>query len=202
MYNPDYFKVNEKSRIMNFVSGNSFGTLFGINKGKLYTSHVPFCINEDLSELTGHLSIYNEHWAMPEKSEVLVEFLGPGHYISPTWYGMDGVVPTWNYVLVQITGSYHAITDRKEKIVILDSLVEKHENEIGGNWCTDWSDPRFNKMLDEIVAFRISVQDVNGKWKMNQNYPDENRRRVENMLKTLGTPDATAVSDIMAEFNR
>lgn len=202
VYNPRHFRVSDKEQMRDFVRKYSFGTIFSGYEGKSFTSHIPMLINDECTELTGHLAIENDHWKILEDKEVLVEFVSPSHYISPVWYGLKGVVPTWNYGIVQIKGIFNAVKEWDDKIRILDELVSHFEAEIGGSWSTDWNDEHFASMTERIVAMRISINSIEGKWKMSQNYPEESRKKVEEALKRIGSDSAEQVAEMMTKFNK
>ncbi len=201
MYNPPHFRVKDAGRISRFVRENSFGTLFSCVKEKLFTSHLPFHVNDNCSELTGHMAKENPHWKFLERKEVLVEFMGPNHYISPTWYGFEGPVPTWNYAVVEMEGVFSAVTDPEEKVKIIDNLVAQYERRYSGQWSPNWNDGHYISMLERITAFKIEITGIEGKWKMSQNYPDDKRRKVQKRLTQIGSQPAMNVAEMMAEFN-
>jgi transcriptional regulator len=54
-------------------------------------------------------------------------------------------------------------------------------------------------MLRGIVGFRIEVSHIEGKWKLNQNHPQERRERVIRALREQGGEDALAIADLMEQ---
>jgi transcriptional regulator len=53
-------------------------------------------------------------------------------------------------------------------------------------------------MLAQIVGFRIPVERIEGKWKLNQNHPPERREKVIAALAGQGGESAT-VAELMRE---
>ena len=49
-------------------------------------------------------------------------------------------------------------------------------------WSFDSSSTFMERMLAQIVGFRIEIEQIEGKWKLNQNHPVERRRRVVRAL--------------------
>ena len=41
-------------------------------------------------------------------------------------------------------------------------------------------------MLTQIVGFRIEIEKIEGKWKLNQNHPAERRQKVVRALRRAG----------------
>ena len=56
-------------------------------------------------------------------------------------------------------------------------------------------------MLDFIVSFRVEVDDVQAKFKLNQNRPVADRRGVVNALEQ-GSSDDRAIAELMKSFDR
>lgn len=200
MYNPNHFSVSDRSKLLNFIRKYPFGTVFSSYEGNPFTSHIPFIVDDTKNELLGHFALENSHWKYIEGKDVLIEFMGPGHYISPVWYERDSMVPTWNYALVQVRGRFSIIREEKERIEVLDRIVDSFESSSGEGWVPDWSDKVLAKMSEMIVVFKISIESMTGKWKMSQNHPVENRKKVVGHLRDLHEYEADKVADMMSEF--
>ncbi|MFQ5486848.1 MAG: FMN-binding negative transcriptional regulator, partial [Gammaproteobacteria bacterium] len=69
----------------------------------------------------------NEQWKhFQENNEVLVIFMGPHAYISPSIYEGPGV-PTWNYAVIHMYGSARIIEDHTSLKGIIEALSDKYE---------------------------------------------------------------------------
>jgi transcriptional regulator len=53
------------------------------------------------------------------------------------------------------------------------------------------------RLLAQIVGFRIEVEKIEGKWKLNQNHPVERRRKVVRALQERDGENARAVAAMM-----
>ncbi len=197
MYNPGSFKVSDKNLIVDFIRKNSLGILFSCSDGDYYSSHIPFLVNDQCTTLTGHMSRANLHWTVLGRNKVLVVFQGVDHYISPTWYNEEGAVPTWNYVTVHAVGEATIINDEEENMKIVDDLSNFFEPIYGGEWRADWSDRTTRDMLKGIVGFHIAIESLDGKWKLSQNHPKENRESLILKMRSLGDHDAEMMADEM-----
>jgi transcriptional regulator len=61
--------------------------------------------------------------------------------------------------------------------------------------------PEFTqKLVQQIVAFRIPIDQLEGKWKLNQNRPVEQRERVIKVLSQQNDQDAQAIAELMREL--
>ena len=123
MYTPNQFEITDENEVFSFVEANGFGQLTSIAEGKLFATHMPFIVSHDKDTLLGHIARQNPQHLNIENQEVLVTFLGPHEYISPSWYGSTGV-PTWNYQTVHIYGICRIISNRETVKDILTTLTE------------------------------------------------------------------------------
>lgn len=171
MFNPRPFRVTDQRKIVYFIREHSLGMVYSSDEGKYGVSHIPFLVDDNLKVLTGHMARANPQWKRLNGADVLIVFRGPQHYISPVWYGEEYAVPTWNYLAAHIWGKFKIVEDQGERISVLDQIVEKFEDDIGGSWQADWSKDEYLKMMDQIVVFRIEIERAEGKWKLSQNHP-------------------------------
>lgn len=200
MFNPREFRVTDRRKIHDFINDRAMGIIFSVSVDGDYTaSSIPFLVDEECQVLTGHMARANPQWKGLEGRKVLVVFEGIDHYISPTWYGEDYAVPTWNYALVEAWGTFHAIEGKDEVISILDRLTRKNEREVGMKWSADWNEEEYRKMLQGIVAFRVQVTDIEGKWKFSQNHTRSGVNRVAEELSMLNRDASKKVARVMKE---
>ena len=52
-------------------------------------------------------------------------------------------------------------------------------------------------MLKGIVPFEIDIEEIQGKWKLNQNHPPYRRRRVAETLKRLPGQNAREIAELI-----
>ncbi len=171
MFNPRPFKVREKDRIVELIRKYSLGMMFSQADGGPGVSHIPFLVDDDLHALSGHMARANPQWKTLDGRDVLVVFRGPNHYISPTWYGEEYAVPTWNYIAAHVEGSFRIVQDKTERLEVIDRIVAKFESDVGGEWRADWTNDKYMSMMDQIVVFTVEIKNAEGKWKLSQNHP-------------------------------
>lgn len=201
MYIPSSFKVAEAAELHAFMRKFSFATLVTQGKGGMTATHLPLLLDADAGPngtLLGHFARANPQWKTVE-GEALVIFPGPHAYISPTWYETPGTVPTWNYVTVHAYGSMQLIEDRDGLHDILTRTTSVYERKMPEPWSYDATDPEIDMMLKAIVGFRIEITRLEGKAKLNQNHPEERRRKVIRALEAQGDDESRAVAELMAE---
>lgn len=197
MYNPPPFRIDDRNQIAEFLSEFNFGTIFASSDGELWTASLPMLADDSLTLISGHFAAANQMWRHLDGREVIVVFQGPNHYISPTWYDEEYAVPTWNYLSVVASGRARILNDNRDKIRIVDSLSDLHEEKIGQNWRADWDKPKYSAMLNAIVAFEISIGSIEMKRKLSQNHPKENTRKVSEHLLKIKDRDAAYIGNLM-----
>jgi transcriptional regulator len=197
MYIPPHFNADDRNEIIEFIRKNSFGILISNQEGKMTGSHLPLILTEtgDGLLIEGHVSKGNQQWHDLEKGhEILIIFHGDHGYVSPLLYESKESVPTWNYMAVHVYGNAVLIHDNAGKTESLENMIKKYEPEYFPQW-KSLSDEYKNKMLGGIVAFKVLVTRLEGKFKLSQNKSQHDRDAVahdfkqkENeMLKRLGT---------------
>jgi transcriptional regulator len=182
MYIPRHFEVTDDDQIFAFIEANGFGQLISSVQGKLFSSHIPFLLSSDRLKLVGHLAKQNPQHTDIDNQEVLVSLQGPHSYISPSWYNYPGV-PTWNYQAVHIYGVCQVFDDREKIKLLVDSLTGKHESSFQNPWQPDYKD----SMLGAIIGIEVSIDDIQCKYKLSQNRPARDRKRVIEQLEKSGS---------------
>jgi transcriptional regulator len=185
VYIPKPFAVSDKEKLIQFIKENSFGILFSQTNGRATATHLPFLLKEDEGEfgtLYGHMALGNNHWREID-GEVLVVFPGPHAYVSPTWYEEKDTVPTWNYVAVHVYGMFSLIEDHEELKKILYDSIDFYEAHMEHPWTTDLESPANQREMKGIKGFRITITEIQGKWKLNQHHPLDRQQRTVNHMK-------------------
>jgi transcriptional regulator len=180
IYVPDAFRVDDEARLFAHAEAHPFATLITHGEGGVLVSHVPLLIDAPRRALQGHLARPNPQLAhLAAGAEALAIFHGPHAYISPSVYTEHPSVPTWNYVVVHARGPAR-MTDEAELRSILERTVARFDK-------TGWrmtEDPDFtSRMFAAIAGFEIEVKAIIGKWKVSQNRPPEDVRRVISWLE-------------------
>jgi transcriptional regulator len=155
MYLPDHFTISEQDEIMAFIKANAFGQLISIDEQRPFASHLPFLLANDRKKLRCHLARQNPQWQHLAGQQVLITFLGPHDYISPSWYQSPGV-PTWNYQAVHIYGRCRVFEEAAALAELVDSLTERYESGFDNPWKPQYRDA----MLKAIVGVEIGIDEI------------------------------------------
>jgi transcriptional regulator len=200
MYIPAAFQETDPSALHDLIERHSFGLLVSQLDGAPFATHLPFLLDREsgrFGTLLGHVARANPQWRPADGQSVLAVFSGPHAYISPTWYESAHVVPTWNYVAVHAYGRMELVEDHDGLLAIVRRSVEVYERTLPWPWTLDDSPTFVDRLLTQIVGFRIEVERLEGKLKLNQNHPVERRAKVVRALAAQGDENATAIADLM-----
>ena len=200
MYLPKHYAVADRQQLHDFIKGNGFGILFSGNGPEPVASHLPFILDESSGEqgtLLSHMAGANRQWRHADGQQVLTVFQGPHTYVSPTWYQDPETVPTWNYVAVHVYGILKVVQDQERIQNILARFTDYYEASLPQPWQAEFTSEYAQQMVKRIVAFEIEIDKMQGKWKLNQNHPEERRRRVVDVLKTMPDDNSRGIVTLM-----
>jgi len=208
LYVPSHF-LGSKEDALNIIREHPFAVLVTTvaNDSLPPVTQLPLILDQSLphERLLGHVARNNPHAnALCQPSAVLALFSGPNAYISPTWYPSKsdghGVVPTWNYVAVEITGKIQPISDEVEKRRCVNDLSKIFEGDEPSSWRLDDEPEDFVKnMLGGIVAFAIEIEKIEAKYKLSQNRSKLDQSGVIEGLQTSGRSDAASIMHEMVK---
>lgn len=202
MYIPKAFENNDKIKLYDFIKRNSFGILFSQEENGPFATHLPFIIEEKKGEvdvLIGHMAKLNPHWKYLNNKEVLVIFSGPHAYISPTWYNEDNTVPTWNYIAVHVYGTVRIINEKEEMVELMEKTVNIYESTMPNPWKAQFDNKFIDGLMNGIVGFEISVNKIEGKFKLNQNHSIKRQQNLVTGLRTSNQYNSEEIARIMEE---
>jgi transcriptional regulator len=177
------FRRTARDRNLAFARDRGFGVL-AVNApdnaiGSPLLSHIPFLLDAAGTEVELHLVRSNPIAAAAAADPVpaVIAVSGPDGYISPDWYGLPDQVPTWNYVAVHLRGTLEPV-DTTDMHATLDRLSAAFEARLAPKrpWTSAKMTPgTMDRMMRQILPFRLRIASVDGTWKLNQNKPDAAR---------------------------
>jgi transcriptional regulator len=200
MYVPAHFAETRVPVLHAAIRGAGLATLVTTGAAGLEASHVPMLLDDEpapLGTLIGHVARENPQWRSGG-GESLAIFLGADAYVSPSWYPTKKrtgkVVPTWNYVAIHAYGRVEFFDDEERLRALVTSLTQRHEAGRPEPWAvTDAPEDYVRAMLKAIVGFVLPIARLEGKWKMSQNRPPEDRAGTVVALKDEGKDDVAAM---------
>jgi transcriptional regulator len=207
MYIP---RANQEDRIPvlhKLIEDQPFASLVTMGSSGLFASHIPMVLEQNgaLGQLRGHISRANAQWRDYTPSiEALVIFSGPQHYITPNWYlekqETGKVVPTWNYVVVHAYGYLKIIEDSGWLMTHLARLTNIHEADSAVPWTISDAPADYIASLSKgIVGLEMTIERLEGKWKVSQNRSEQDRSGVAMGLAELNTTESLTMKALVAK---
>lgn len=213
MYQPAHhqFEVEDPAAVLAELCAHVPATLVSRGPDGFRASILPMLFDPDDGPhgmLRGHLARGNPQWREIEAAadaggagEALAIFDGPDAYVSPAWYEekrLTGkVVPTWNYVTVQVHGTIATRHDVEWLIPHVARLVARHESGRSDPWALgDAPDDYVQGQARAIVGLELHITRIEAKRKLSQNRSDAD---VEGTIAGLeqGSPRERAVASEM-----
>lgn len=205
MYQPPLNRDERPDVIHRLIRQRPLGLLISSGKQGLLANSIPFILHappDQPAVLECHLAVANPQWREFQTGrDVLIVFQGPQAYVSPSWYPAKlehgKVVPTWNYVVVQVRGSAQVVNDPGWLTRHLNELTNQNERNHQEPWkVSDAPDSYVSAQMKGIVGVRVLVSSMSGKWKTSQNRSHADREGVVLGLSEQGG-EAAEVAAIM-----
>lgn len=198
MYVHPAFKSDPGSALA-FLRERGFGTLVAVDGAAPVAVHVPFLVSADGREVELHVARANPiHGVIARQPRVLLACTGPDAYVAPEWYASPNQVPTWNYVAVHAAGAAR-LMEPHEVRGHLDRLSARFESGLSAD---PWSPARVDAqriaaMSAAIVGVVVTVETVEGQWKLGQHKGLPDHLGATAGLRRKADPAAPAVADLM-----
>jgi transcriptional regulator len=206
MYQPPQHREDRLEVQHELIKTHPLGMLISSGANGLTANSIPFLVHKKLETsgtLEAHMARANDQWRDIDGQQVLVVFQGPQAYISPSFYETKRetgkVVPTWNYVTVQVRG----IARLHDNPAWLEKQIEALTNHQEGGRAQPWAvrdapHTYIESQLRGIVGVEIEITSIEGKWKVSQNRPEADRCGVaEGLLETN-----PAMADIVKQYGK
>jgi transcriptional regulator len=139
--------------------------------------------------LLGHLSASNRQVAsIDEGADALLIVEGPVAYVSPGLYPTKAetgkVVPTLNYISVQIRGKLRPLPANVELRALFASLTDHFEKSQPNPWSiNDAPEDYVHTQMKAIRGFSMRIDNVEGVGKLSQNRPEADQLSVRDAFR-------------------
>ncbi len=195
MYTPPMFKPDRAASLA-FAQARGFGLVCAWDGAKPIASSLPFYLtfaDDGTPHAAFHVARHNPLAKLAGGTgSWLLAVTGADAYVSPDWYVSPDQVPTWLYEAVHLTGPVRTLSD-DELAQQIDTLSAKFE---------DWLLPkkpwtsskmtvaRLDTLKKAIVGLVMTVEEVEGSFKLNQHKSDADHTAIASAL--LQRPDEAA----------
>ncbi|HEY8997835.1 MAG TPA: FMN-binding negative transcriptional regulator [Edaphobacter sp.] len=206
MYIPKFNAETRLDVLDALMRRHPLAALVTMGAGGLFATHLPVVLHRESEThaiLRGHLARANRQWQEFDAGvQALAIFTGPEHYITPGWYPekkVSGkVVPTWNYAVVHAYGTLQVIEDATWLLEHLNTLVDTHEARFEKPWKVADAPADFVAAIAKgIVGLEMTVERLEGKWKVSQNQNQPTRASVTEGLAALDTESSLAMRSLV-----
>jgi len=204
MYTPPFFKP-DRAASLKFAEERGFGTMCAFDGHKPVASPLPFYLTyaaDGTPQAAFHAARHNPLVKLADgAASWLLAVNGADAYVSPDWYVSPDQVLTWLYQAVHLSGPVRVLSD-SELAVQIDTLSAKFEN-----WLlpkTPWTSGkmtagRLEAMKKGIVGLVMTVEEVEGSFKLNQHKSDADYTAIADLLGSQADAASRTIAGLMRE---
>jgi transcriptional regulator len=204
MYTPPMFKPDRAASLA-FAERRGFATVCAFDGNKPIASLLPFYLDyadDGTARAAFHVARHNPLVRLAGgTSSWLLAVSGADAYVSPDWYVSPDQVPTWLYQAVHLTGTVRQLSD-DELAVQIDTLSAKFENRLAPKkpWTTSkMTAGRLEALKKAIVGLVMTVEDVEGSFKLNQHKSEADYTAVAGALASQSEAGSQQIAQLMRE---
>jgi transcriptional regulator len=197
MFKPD------RAASLAFAEARGFGTVCAWDGNRPIASSLPFYLgyaDDGTPQAAFHVARHNPLVNLADgTSSWLMAVNGVDAYISPDWYASPDQVPTWLYQAVHLTGPVRKQSD-SELGPHLDALSAKFESRLAPKppWMSSkMTAGRLEAMKKAIVGLVMTVEEVEGSFKLNQHKSDVDYAGVAGALALQADTSAQQIARLM-----
>ena len=187
MYTPPMFKPDRAASLA-FAQARGFGTVCAWDGRKPIASSLPFYLaaaDDGTPHAVFHVARQNPLAKLADGiSSWLMAVNDADAYVSPDWYASPDQVPTWLYQAVHLTGTVRMMSE-SELASHLDALSAKFESWLAPKvpWTVSkMTAGRLDTLKKAIVGLVMSVDEVEGSFKLNQHKSDADHVAIASAL--------------------
>ena len=189
------FRYEDKAEALAFVGAHPFATMAVNGEQGPITAMVPLVIADDSLTLLGHVARKNRFWEAAKRGggKAVAVFRGVDAYVSPSNYPSkaehERVVPTWNYMAVEIRGDIEIETRPGAMLPYITALTDKMESHRELPWqVSDAPDDYIAKLSRAIVGFKLTIEDITHVRKLSQNKSQDDKQGVLKSFENSSNP--------------
>ena len=204
MYTPPPFRPDRAASLA-FAQARGFGLVCAWAGQKPVAALVPFYLSytcDGTPQAAFHVARNNPLATLADgKSHWLMAVTGADAYVSADWYVSPDQVPTWLYQAVHLTGTVRTLSD-DELALQIDTLSAKFEARLLPKkpWTSaKMTAGRLNGMKKAIVGLVMTVEEVEGSFKLNQHKSEADIAAVAEALAMQADVGSQQIAGLMRQ---
>ncbi|WP_050384281.1 FMN-binding negative transcriptional regulator [Bradyrhizobium pachyrhizi] len=207
MYTPPPFKPDRAASLA-FAEARGFGMACAWDGAKPIASALPFYLTyaadgtpRALFHVARHNPLVKLAGGLPSGGAWLLAVNGADAYVSADWYVSPDQVPTWLYQAVHLTGPVRTLSG-EELALQIDALSAKFEDRLLPKkpWMSGkMTAARLDAMKKAIVGFEMTVEEVEGSFKLNQHKSETDFAAVAAHLGVQADAGAQQIAHLMRQ---
>ncbi len=202
----------DRAACLAFAQARGFGVVCAFDGDGPVASSLPFCLdyrNDGTPSVSFHVARGNALGVLATdpangksaRHPWLLAVSGADAYVSPHWYASPDQVPTWLYQVVHLKGAIRAMT-APELADHLDALSARFESSLASNapWTAgEMTAGRREAMMQAITGVVMTVEGIEGSFKLNQHKSDADHIAVADALARQPDAAARQISKLMRQ---
>jgi transcriptional regulator len=204
MYTPPMFKP-DRAASLGFAEARGFGMVCAWDGAKPIASSLPFFLSyadDGTPRAAFHVARHNPLVKLADgRACWLLAVNAADAYVSADWYASPDQVPTWLYQAVHLTGTVRKLSDG-DLGSHLDALSAKFESRLvpKSPWTSSkMTAGRLDAMKKAIVGLVMSVDEVEGSFKLNQHKSETDYAAVAGALESQTDTNAQQIARLMRQ---
>jgi transcriptional regulator len=200
MYTPPMFKP-DRAASLGFAEARGFGTICAWDGAKPIASPLGYA-DDGTPRAAFHVARHNPLLKLADgTASWLLAVNAADAYVSADWYASPDQVPTWLYQAVHLTGTVRKLSDG-DLGPHLDALSAKFESRLAPKppWTSSkMTAGRLDAMKKAIVGLVMSVEEVEGSFKLNQHKSEADYAAVAGALAAQTDTNAQQIARLMRQ---
>ena len=202
---PDHYVFDSTAEMLNFIEQHPLAQILTTDQQGFKASATPLIQVGEPNELEfiGHIAKRNpQAKSILNGIDVMALFNGPNAYVSPRWFKINNTVPTWNYLSIQLRGTFEVITEPQELFKVLRLTIEHMEQLTGGEpWVLEQAPQELvNRLAKMIVAFKFHGTSIEGVKRLAQDKDVTDIRNIQHHLQHSCQSGAQDIASLMQRY--
>jgi len=198
MYRPSAYAIDDAAVLHEVMRSRVFATIAAAAGGRVRFAYAPVMPGVD-GTVRFHLARGNPLAGLPDGARVALSMLAADCYVSPDWYRDTVTVPTWNYIALEGEGALRRLAAEDLRAFVI-ALSAQEEDKLAPKppWLIGKvPEARQTALLNGIVGFSLTLDRLEGKFKLSQDKTSGDLRGVIGGLEARGDPASLAVARAM-----